>query len=72
MPLAETASIFCETLIIQAALKEADPRQKISILENSIQSDTQVIIDIFSRFLFESELFEKERKPLSRLKNLKK
>lgn len=66
MPLAETASIFCETLIIQAALKEADPRQKISILENSIQSDTQVIIDIFSRFLFESELFEKRKEaPLS-------
>ncbi len=61
MPLAETASIFCETLIIQAALKEADPQQEITILENSLQSDTQVIVDIYSRFLFESELFKRRK-----------
>ncbi len=66
MPLAETASIFCETLIIQAALKKADDKQKITILENSLQSDTQVIVDIYSRFLFESEVFERRKEaPLS-------
>lgn len=66
MPLAETASIFCETLIIQAALKEANQDEKITILENSIQSDTQVVVDIYSRFLFESEVFERRKEaPLS-------
>ncbi len=61
MPLAETASIFCETLIIQAALKNAGKEQTLTILENSIQSDAQVIVDIYSRFLFESELFKKRK-----------
>ena len=61
MPLAETASIFCETLIINAAIKNASEDEAFTILENSIQSDAQVIVDIYSRFLFESELFEKRK-----------
>jgi pepF/M3 family oligoendopeptidase len=61
MPLAETASIFCETLIINAALEKATKDEAFTILENSIQSDAQVIVDIYSRFLFESELFEKRK-----------
>ncbi|RKX81674.1 MAG: oligoendopeptidase F, partial [Spirochaetes bacterium] len=61
MPLAETASIFCETLIINAAIKNASETEAYTILENSIQSDAQVIVDIYSRFLFESELFEKRK-----------
>ena len=61
MPLAETASIFCETLIINAALKNASEDEAFTLLENSIQGDAQVIVDIYSRFLFESELFEKRK-----------
>ncbi len=61
MPLAETASIFCETLIINAAIKNASETEAYTILENSIQSDAQIIVDIYSRFLFESELFEKRK-----------
>jgi len=61
MPIAETASIFCETIIMKAALKEASQEQAFSILETSISDAGQVIIDIYSRFLFESELFEKRR-----------
>ncbi len=61
MPLAETASIFCETLIINAAIKNASESEAYTILENSIQSDAQVIVDIYSRFLFESELFDKRK-----------
>lgn len=59
MPIAETASIFCENLIIEAALKVATKEEKIVILENSIQSSTQTIVDIYSRFLFEDELFRR-------------
>jgi pepF/M3 family oligoendopeptidase len=58
MPLAETASIFCETIVFNAALKNAEKDDKIAILENSIMSSAQVIIDIYSRFLFESNLFK--------------
>ena len=59
MPLAETASIFCETIVFNAALKDANKDDKIAILESSIMQSSQVIVDIYSRFLFESEFFKK-------------
>lgn len=59
MPLAETASIFCETIVRNAVLKEANDALKLAILENSLQSATQVIVDILSRYYFETELFER-------------
>lgn len=58
MPVAETASIFCETIVSKAALEKANSKEAFSILESSIQSYGQVIVDIYSRFLFESRLFE--------------
>ncbi len=57
MPLAETASTFCETIVNNAALKISTKEESITILENSLQDATQVICDIYSRFLFESNLF---------------
>jgi len=66
MPLAETASIFCETIVRNAVLSDADDDLKLSILENSLSSATQVIVDILSRFYFETELFEvRKDHPLS-------
>ncbi len=58
MPLAETASTFCETIVNNAALKISTKEESITILENSLQDATQVICDIYSRFLFESNLFK--------------
>ncbi len=58
MPLAETASIFSETVVINAALEEADAEQTLAILQNRLDQAGQVIVDIYSRFLFESWLFE--------------
>ena len=58
MPIAETASIFNETIVINAALKEASEEEAIGILESSISGAGQVIVDIYSRYLFESRLFE--------------
>ncbi|HSW59234.1 MAG TPA: M3 family oligoendopeptidase, partial [bacterium] len=58
MPLAETASIFCETIVNHAALKQATPDQQLSILEAEISSAGQVIVDIYSRYLFETAVFE--------------
>ena len=65
-PLAETASIFCETIINKAALKEADKESALAILESEISSAGQVIVDIYSRYLFETALFKaREVAPLS-------
>jgi pepF/M3 family oligoendopeptidase len=61
MTLAETASIFCETIIEHAALEGADRLEQLAILEASIQSACQVVVDISSRFIFESAVFERRR-----------
>lgn len=58
MPVAETASTFCETIVKNAALKDADDKEKVFILEQSLKGSTQVIVDILSRFIFESNVFE--------------
>ncbi|HEX6288993.1 MAG TPA: M3 family oligoendopeptidase [Herpetosiphonaceae bacterium] len=58
MVLAETASIFCETIVRRAALQQSDLQEQISILEATLQSACQVVVDISSRFLFEQRVFE--------------
>ncbi len=59
MPVAETASTFCETIVNKAALKDATSKdEKIYLLESSLQDYTQVIVDIMSRFIFEKSVFE--------------
>lgn len=66
MPLAETASIFCETIVRKAAMEEADDDFKCLILENRLQGAMQVVVDILSRYYFESKVFEvREDHPLS-------
>lgn len=59
MPIAETASIFCETIVKEAVLKNANQEEAFTVLENDIGDAGQVIVDIYSRFLFESELFKR-------------
>ncbi|WP_264229461.1 M3 family oligoendopeptidase [Acholeplasma laidlawii] len=67
MPLAETASIFCEAIMNDYLLSGVkDDSEKLSILEMGLQGDTQVIIDILSRFLFESKVFESANRPISK------
>ncbi|MBC8140219.1 MAG: M3 family oligoendopeptidase [Armatimonadetes bacterium] len=61
MTLAETASIFCETIVKQAVLKNADEAGQLAILDGSLQGQCQVVVDITSRFLFEKGVFEKRR-----------
>jgi pepF/M3 family oligoendopeptidase len=63
MALAETASIFCETLMVQVGLAAtSDPGERLALLDTDIQGATQVVVDIHSRFLFERALSaERER-----------
>ena len=60
MTLAETASIMSETIVTDAALAQAaDADEELTILETFLISAAQVIVDIYSRYLFESEVFER-------------
>ncbi|MCJ7534566.1 MAG: M3 family oligoendopeptidase [Anaerolineales bacterium] len=62
MTLAETASILCETIIMDAALETTtDPQQELAILETILIGDTQVIVDITSRYLFEKQVYVRRR-----------
>jgi pepF/M3 family oligoendopeptidase len=58
MTLAETASIFCETIVRNAALQDASRDETLEILEAFLSGACQVVVDITSRFLFETALFE--------------
>jgi pepF/M3 family oligoendopeptidase len=71
MPIAETASIFCETIVVNAALKNASKEEQLAILESSISDSTQVIVDIYSRFLFESALFDQRKNSVVSVAKLK-
>lgn len=62
MALAETASIFCQTIITNAALAGAPEVEKLSILENELQDACQLVVDIHSRFLFEKSVFDLRQK----------
>jgi pepF/M3 family oligoendopeptidase len=56
MALAETASIFCETIAIQSRLAATtDSAERLAVLDGDISATAQVVVDIHSRFLFERD-----------------
>jgi oligoendopeptidase F len=60
MTLAETASTMCETIVTEAVLASTkDPQEKLAVLEAQLQGAGQVVVDIYSRYLFEKEIFER-------------
>ncbi len=66
MPIAETASTFCETIIIKSALANWDDQKRFAILNDQVTRYVGIIMDIYSRFLFEEALFEqREQSTLS-------
>ncbi|MBE0671383.1 MAG: M3 family oligoendopeptidase [Anaerolineales bacterium] len=63
MTLAETASIMCETIVTEAVLAQVtDPQEELAVLEAQMNNATGVIVDIYSRYLFEKEVFERREK----------
>jgi oligoendopeptidase F len=58
MTLAETASLFCETLVTQALLADSDDATRLAVLEQDLRSAAALILDIDSRFRFERAVFE--------------
>lgn len=62
MPVAETASTFNETIIMNAAIRDAaSTEEKAMLIESMLQDVTQIICDIYSRYLFESEVIERRK-----------
>ena len=63
MPVAETASTFNECVVMNAAIKAAATTQeKIALIESQLQDATQIICDIYSRYRFETMVFENREK----------
>lgn len=59
MPLAETASTFNECVVMASAIgKAADKAEKLALIESQLQDATQIICDIYSRFLFEKSVLD--------------
>lgn len=61
MPVAETASTFNENLLLDPLIQMAEKEEKIGLIEQQLQDVTQIIVDIYSRYLFETEVFEKRK-----------
>ncbi|MEZ5206587.1 MAG: hypothetical protein R2690_06315 [Acidimicrobiales bacterium] len=58
MTLAETASVFCETITLDAAMQAAAPDDELGLLELDLRGATQIVVDIRSRIWFEEALLE--------------
>lgn len=61
MTLAETASILNETVVVEAALEVLPKGEGLLVLDGWLTGAAQVVVDIYSRFLFESRVFEVRR-----------
>ena len=70
MPVAETASTFNENIVMNTVISEASDAEKVALLESQLQDTTQIIVDIYSRYLFESSVFENREKSFMFSKDL--
>ncbi len=64
MALAETASIFCETLTVDHGLQTLDGLDRLALLDADLAGANQVVVDIRSRILFETEVFARRQSRL--------
>ena len=62
MALAETASIFCETLVVEEGLSRLSGDERLALLDTDLGGANQVVVDIHSRFLFETEVFARRQR----------
>lgn len=60
-PICETASLFNETIVQEQLLLTASSEERIFLLEAGLSESTQTVVDIYSRFLFEKEVFERRK-----------
>jgi oligoendopeptidase F len=62
MALAETASIFCETLMAASGLAGSSGAERLARLDTDLVGSCQVVVDIDSRFRFERAVFDRRRR----------
>lgn len=75
MPIAETASIFCERILTRSLLNDPrlDPIEKLHVLNAELCSAAVLLLDITCRFEFEKRFYEERQEgvvPVSRLKEI--
>lgn len=72
MPVAETASTFNEVFLGAYALRNASSREeRLALLENDLREKTQCVVDIYSRYLFETAVFEQAQEKFLMADDLK-
>ncbi|MBE6350829.1 MAG: peptidase M3 [Spirochaetaceae bacterium] len=62
MTLAETASIFAETIVMKDIISHSNGYAKANLTELHLQDSCQVLVDILCRFYFEQSVFEQRKK----------
>ena len=62
MALAETASIFCETLVVEEGLQHLTGRDRLALLDVNLLGAVQTVVDIRSRVTFETEVFARRQR----------
>jgi pepF/M3 family oligoendopeptidase len=72
MPVAETASTFNEVHLGQYALKNASgDEERLALLESDLREKTQCVVDIYSRYLFETAVFSQAQRKFLMADDLK-
>ena len=65
MTLAETASIFAELLVTDAALQNnSDPNEKLMLLDQKLQQPYIMFCNIYARYLFEDSFYTERKEGL--------
>ncbi len=62
MALAETASIFCETLVVEEGLQHLTGPDRLALLDVNLLGAVQTVVDIRSRVTFETEVFARRQR----------
>lgn len=71
MVLAETASNFCEIVTKKYLKDNGDEAFKLAVLELEISDLAQVVVDIYSRFVFERSVIEKRKEGVLSVEEIK-
>lgn len=56
-PICETASLMNEVVFLNKTMERMPAGQRFALLESDLQESAQTVLDIYSRYLFEREVF---------------
>jgi pepF/M3 family oligoendopeptidase len=71
MNVAETASTFAEMIVADASVKNAkNDEERLPLLEDKVQRSVALLMNIHSRFLFETRFYEERKKGIVSKKRL--